>query len=110
MATPVLVNGTTGVLATAIFVKGAPCDVQGYHIFNASNAVAFVGFFDTVLTPTVGTTVPVWSVAVPTLSEAFMALPVAGLYFQQGLWIAATTSAGGSGAPSAALTVALAMS
>jgi hypothetical protein len=109
MATPVLVNGATGVAETAIFVRGESCDVQAYHLYNGSNALAFVQFFDTAA-PTVGTTVPKWSIGIPTLVHAFMSFPVAGLYFQGGLWVAATTTVGGSSAPSAALTVNLAMS
>ena len=109
MATPVLVNGVTGVAETAIFVRGRSCDVQAYHIYNSSNATAFVQFFDTAA-PTVGTTVPKWSVPIPTLVHAFMSFPVAGLYFSGGLWVAATTTVGGSSAPSAALVVNLAMS
>lgn len=112
MASPVLVNGVTGLLATAIFVRGIECDVLGYHIYNASNATAYVQFFDMTagVTPTVGTTVPVWSIGIPTVSHAFLMLPVAGLHFQESLWVAATTTAGGNGAPSAALNVNLAMS
>lgn len=109
MATPVLVNGTTGLLATAIFVRGSDCNILGYHVFNGSNALAFVNFYD-VAFPTVGTTVPKWSVAIPTVVHAFMSFPVAGLYFPGGLWVAAVTTVGGSGAPSAALTVNLALS
>jgi hypothetical protein len=110
MASPVLVNGTTGVLATAIQVRGGDINVCAYHIFNGSNAAAFVQFFDGLAAPSVGTTVPKWVVAIPTLQQAFMDFPPAGLFFNGGLWVAATTTAGGSGAPSAALTVALAMS
>jgi hypothetical protein len=110
MATPVLVNGYTGVQATAIVVRGQTCDVQGYHIYNASDATAFVQFYDSLVAPTVGTTVAKWVVAIPTLQQAFNNIPVAGLYFKDGLWIAATTSASGSSAPSAALVVSLAMS
>jgi hypothetical protein len=112
MASPVLVNGTTGVLATAIFVRGENCNVVGYHIFNASNAAVFVQFYDAPASapPTVGTTVAKWIVAIPTVQQAFFYVQPAGLFFNGGLWIAATTTAAGSGAPSAALTVCLAMS
>lgn len=114
MATPHLVNGYTGVQATAIFVRGEDVYVQGYHIYNASDATAYVQFYNrptTGLTPTVGTTVATWVVAIPTLQQAFfdMGQP-AGLFFQGGLWIAATTAINGSTNPSAVLTVALALS
>jgi hypothetical protein len=39
-----------------------------------------------------------------------MDFPVAGLFMRGGLWVAATTTVGGSTNPSAVLTVALAMS
>lgn len=113
MASPVLVNGYTGVQATAIFVRGFDCNVLGYHIYNASDATAYVQFYSrptTGLTPTVGTTVADWVVAIPTLQQAFMPFPVAGLFFKGGLWVAATTAINGSTNPSAVLTVALAMS
>lgn len=110
MASPVLVNGATGVLATPIQVRGEGCNLAGYHIYNPSNAAAYVQFFDTVLAPTVGTTVPVWSIGITTLTNASMNLPVAGLYFRSGLWVAATTTAGGNGAPNVAVNVNLAMS
>lgn len=110
MATPVLVNGVTGVQATAIFVRGENCNVQGYHIFNNSNAVAFVNFYDEA-EPTVGTTVPKWQAAVPTLEDAFMDFgQPGGLFFRHGLWVAAATTANGNTNPSAVVVVNLAMS
>jgi hypothetical protein len=114
MATPVLVNGYTGVQATAIWVRGQSCDVMGYHIYNASNATAFVQFYDSGPNqgaPTVGTTVAKWLVPVPTVSSVFMPIsPTAGLYFENGLYIAATTTASGNTNPSAVLTIAVAVS
>lgn len=109
MATPVLVDGNTGVLATAIWVRGEDCNVLGYHIYNGSNATAFVQFYDTAV-PTVGTTVPKWAVGLPTLTHAFMAFPVAGLFMKGGLWVAATTALAGTTPPNVAVTVNLAMS
>jgi len=112
MATPVLVNGYTGVQATAIQVRGQSCDVMGYHIYNASNAIAFVQFYDQKPDPpTVGTTVAKWVVPVPTVSQVFMPIsPTAGLLFEGGLWIAATTTASGSTNPSAVCTISVAVS
>jgi hypothetical protein len=110
MASPVLVNGATGVLATAIFVRGEDCNVCAYHIYNPSNATAYVQFFDTIAPPTVGTTVPFWSIGIPTLQQAFISFMPAGLYFANGLYVAATTTAGGNTAPNVAVNVNLAMS
>jgi len=112
MAAPVLVAGYTGLLATAINIREQDCNVVGYHIYNGSNATAFVQFYDAsrgAETPSVGTTVAKWVVAIPTLTQAFMMFPVAGLFFRGGLWMAATTTVNGSSAPSAALTVSVAM-
>lgn len=110
MATPVLVNGTTGLLATALQVRGQSCNLLGYHIYNPSNATAYIQFFDSLLGPTVGTTVPVWSIGIPTLTSTFMPVDVNGIFFSLGLWVAATTTAGGSSAPNAAVNVNLGMS
>lgn len=109
MASPTLVNGVSGVLATAIFVRGESCNVQGYHCYNPSNAVAFVNFYDEAA-PTVGTTVPKWQVGIPTLTNAWIDLQPAGLFFKNGLWVAAATTVNGNTAPSAAVVVSLAMS
>lgn len=110
MATPVLVNGPTGVLATAIQIAGQDCQVFGYHIYNPSNATAYVQFFDGTGAPTVGTDKPKWSIGVTTLTNVDM--PVngsAGLFFRGGCWVAAATSAGGNSAPSSAVNVNLAI-
>jgi len=115
MATPLLVNGYTGVLATALPVRNQDCKVMGYHIFNPSNATAFLQFYrgqdNAPSGPTVGTTVADWVVPILTLTHAF--LPVTsqadGLFFKGALWMAATTTIGGSTAPSAALVVSLAI-
>lgn len=108
MANPVLVNGVTGVVATAIFVRGGPCSVADYHIHNPAAATSFVQFFDSPPTvpPTVGTTVPKWSIGVPTLQTVALD---GTLNFVTGLWVAATTTVGGNSAPSAAVNVNLAV-
>ncbi len=111
MASPVLVNGLSGVQGTPIFVRGTECNVQGYHIYNPSNAAAFVSFYDTLVAPTVGTTVPKWQGVLPTLTNSShdFAQP-AGIYFQFGLWVAAATTVNGNTNPSAAVVINLAMS
>lgn len=111
MASPVLVNGLSGVQATPIFVRGEKVNVQGYHIYNPSNAAAFVSFYDSLIAPTVGTTVPVWQGVLPTLTNSShdFAQP-AGIYFGTGLWVAAATTVNGNTNPSAAVVVNLAMS
>ncbi len=115
MATPLLVNGYTGLLATALPIRNQSCKVMGYHIFNSSNATAFVQFYrgqdNAPSGPTVGTTVADWVVPILTLTHAFLPVTAAsdGLYFPGALWMAATTTINGSSAPSAALVVSLAI-
>ena len=105
MAAPILVNGVTGVLATPIFVAG-PCKLYDYDIYNSAAAASFVSFYDTLLAPTVGTTVPKWQVGLATLTTKTLgAQDVAGIFFRDGLWIAATTTQGGNTAPGAALVI-----
>lgn len=111
MASPVLVNGLTGVQATPIFVRGEKVNIQGYHLYNPSNAAAFVSFYDTLLAPTVGSTVPKWQAVMPTLTNASHDFgQPAGLFFEQGLWVAAATAVDGNTNPSASIIVNLAMS
>ena len=110
MAQPVLVNGMTGVLATPIFVSG-PCKLSDYSIYNAAAAASYVSFYDTALAPTVGTTVPKWQVGLTTLGSAQLGdIGREGLYFRDGLWVAATTTSSGSSAPASALAVSLGIS
>lgn len=110
MASPVLVNGTSGLLATAIFVSG-PCKIFDYDIYNAAAAASYVNFYDTAIAPTVGTTVPKYQVGLATLASKTLGVQDGGgLYFKDGLWMAATTTAAGSSAPASALTVSLGLS
>jgi hypothetical protein len=110
MSQPVLVNGMTGVLATPIFVSG-PCKLSDYSIYNAAAAASYVSFYDTILAPTVGTTVPKWQVGVTTLGNAQLAdAGREGIFFRDGLWVAATTTSSGSSAPASALAVSLGIS
>lgn len=109
MATPVQVNGSTGVVATAIFVRGESCNVLAYQIANPSTGPGYVQLYDTKLSPTVGTTQANWTIYLPTASQAGLAFGISGLYFQNGLWVAATTGAV-TGTPGTALQVNLAMS
>ncbi len=110
MPTPVQVNGSTGVLATALQVRGGACNVTAYQINNPSTGAGYVQLFDTMIGPTVGTTQATWTIFVPTGGQANLAFSVpGGLFFSQGLWVAATTGAQ-TGAPGSALQVNLAMS
>jgi hypothetical protein len=107
MAAPVLVNGTTGVNATPQFVSG-PCKLYDYNIFNAAAATSFISFYDSAIAPTVGTTVPKWQIGLTTLGTAVLATQdVAGIFFRDGLWVAATTTAAGSSNPATPVVISL---
>lgn len=105
MASPIIVNGYTGLLATAIQLRSQMTVLNTVAIYNPSNAVAYVQFYNLAgLSPTVGTTVADFVVAVPTLVNTVFPCD---LLFSNGIWIVATTTAAGSTAPNTALFVSL---
>jgi len=89
--------------AGGVQVKGAAGAVGAITIYNPSNAVAFVQFFDLASAVTLGTTTPTFVVGVPTLVSFYFTIPQGGLSFANAIKIAATTTATGSTAPSTAL-------
>ncbi len=94
MATPVQIALSTG---AAKFVRGQSCKLTSYSVYNPNTGPVYIQFFDTLLGPTVGTTVPVWALGVGVASATGAAAPTvtglvpADIYFSQGLWVAATT-------------------
>jgi hypothetical protein len=101
----------TGLLATPICVSGAGCKLYDYDIYNAAAAASYVSFYDTAIAPTVGTTVPKFQVGLATLTTKTLgAQDAGGIYFKDGLWVAATTTSSGSSAPASALAVSLGIS
>lgn len=107
MATPKRVNGLTTTVTQV--VNGQPCGLAAVQIYNASNAVGYLQCFDQVSPSnvTLGTTVPTWVMAVPTVASVSLSMDAAPARFEKGLQIAFTTTATGSSAPSAAADVAL---
>lgn len=94
-------NGTKAEVTTAKNKK-----LISVAIYNPSNAVAYIQFFDALAADvTVGTTAPEWVMGIRTAGE------VVGLIgpvnFETGITIAATTSPTNSTNPSAALQVTL---
>jgi hypothetical protein len=111
MATPLLINGLSGLSNTPIFIDGPGQKIFDIVAYNASAAAAFVHFYDSALAPTVGTSVPVFTVGLNTLVTSTIALQdVGGLFFKNGIWAAATTTLGGSSAPATALAVSVGIS
>ena len=77
------------------------CLISYYNVYNASNAVAFIQFFDALAADvTVGTTVPTIALAIP--QSAVIDTPrTLNWRFETGCVIAMTTTQQGNGAPSA---------
>lgn len=112
MAFPVLVGGTSGVTNTAINITA---DAQitrlvSVSLFNPGAAIAFVNFYDTDIAPTLGTTVPKWSFGLNTLANRDILLTGDGASFFKGLWVSASTLAGGNVAPATAQNVNISIS
>lgn len=106
MAVPLSINGLSTTLKPV--KQYDACGIYAVSVFNPSAALGYVQFFDAAKAAdvTLGTTVPNWVVAVPTVATVTInpAVPVS---FFKGCFIAATTTAGGSSAPATAFDVAL---
>lgn len=109
MAVPILVNGTSGVLAAPIYVRGDQCRLVGAVIGNPAVAASYINFYDSAVTPTVGTTVPTLQVFINTLVTTPIDLSADSWVFFKGLWVAAATTASGSTAPATAQVISLAV-
>jgi hypothetical protein len=94
---PSLANGLSTTVKTVRAGNGALAFLSCY---NPNATVAYVQFFDTVGTVTLGTTVPKLSIGVPATQH--VSVPV-GAAFLAGIKAAATTTATGSTAPGTAL-------
>jgi len=112
MATPVLVNGVSGVTGTAANVRAMSCDVEQFAIYNPNTGAVFVQLFDMpsgAQLPTLGSTVPKYSFGVGPTGALHSSFTVSGLRFEGGLWVAATTTVGGATGPTTAVVVNLAL-
>lgn len=107
LATPALaLDGAAPRLTTALTnsaqtLFGASARLAWYQCLNPSNAAAYVQLFDTTSAVVLGTTVPNAVVSLYTNESQF---GMVDLNFFTGVKVAATTTAAGSSAPSAALT------
>lgn len=93
-------DGSSILVATAQAIKASAGVLYGYYAYNPEAAVTFVHFYNTAAgSVTVGTTNPLFTIAIPAGSAANLALPY-GITFSNAGWsCAATTTAGGNGAP-----------
>ncbi len=101
MPTPVQINDLTVAASSgARFVKGESCRLTAFSVGNPNTGPVYIQCFDSLIGPTVGTTVPKWSLFVPTGGVSNLATDV---YFRDGLWVAASTTDDGSTAPTTAV-------
>lgn len=85
---------------TGVLIKGGPGQIYGYEIYNASAAARYVKIYDKLTAPSVGTTTPVITIGLATLTARTLAIPQ-GIPFTLGIGIGATTGVADSdtGAP-----------
>lgn len=93
-------DGSSILVATAQVVKASAGQLYGYYAYNPEAAVTFVHFYNTAAASvTVGTTSPLFTIAIPAGSAANLTIPQ-GITFSNAGWaVAATTTAGGNTAP-----------
>lgn len=94
-------DGSSILVATSQVVKASAGQLYGYYAFNPEAAVTFVHFYNTAsASVTVGTTNPLFTIAIPAGSAANLTIPQ-GITFSNAGWaVAATTTAAGNTAPS----------
>lgn len=96
-------DGATALTSTAQAIKASAGVLLGYYIYNPNATAQFVQFYNTASgSVTVGTTNPLFMLTIPATSAANLAFPY-GIAFATAMSWAATSTAGGNGAPSTAL-------
>lgn len=90
-------DGSSILVATKQTIKASAGQLYGWHAYNPEAAVTFVHIYNTD-TVTVGTTNPQMTIAVPAGGVVTITLPY-GIVFTTAMSCAATTTAGGNGAP-----------
>jgi hypothetical protein len=96
-------DGGTALTNTAQAIKASAGTLTGYFIYNPNAAAVFVQFYNTASGGvTVGTTNPLFMLTVPAASAANLWM-TGGVQFSTAISWAATSTAGGNGAPTTAL-------
>jgi hypothetical protein len=97
-------DGGTALTATAQVIKGSAGSLCGYYIYNPNTTAQFVQFYNTAAASvTVGTTNPLFMLTIPAGSAANLWMFPSCIAFGTAMSWAATSTAGGNGAPSTAL-------
>lgn len=101
-------DGSSILVATAQAVKASAGQLFGYYLYNPESAVTFVHFYNTAAASvTVGTTNPMFTLAIPPASAANLMSEI-GIAFSNAGWsVAATTTAGGNTAPATGVSAVL---
>jgi hypothetical protein len=85
-----------GAVTTAVTVKGAPGNLWAWFVYNPNASACFLDFFNTT-SPTLGTTVPVWTISLPATSAANVPPgQFAFVNFNAAWSVAAVTATGGA--------------
>ena len=96
-------DGATALTSTAQAIKASAGNLKGYYIYNPNSSAQFVCFYNiAAASVTVGTTNPIFMLTIPATSAANLWMPD-GIKFDTAMSWAATSTAGGNGAPSTAL-------
>ena len=98
-------DGATALTNSAQAVKASAGQVGGWFIYNPNASAQFVQFYNTASgSVTVGTTNPLFMLTIPATAAANIEF-VNGIPFSTAISIAATSTAGGNGAPASAMDV-----
>lgn len=96
-------DGSTALTSTVQAIKASAGKLYGYYIYNPNSSAQFVQFYNTASgSVTVGTTSPLFMLTIPATSAANLLNDI-GITFGTAMSWAATSTAGGNGAPSTAL-------
>lgn len=96
-------DGGTALTSTAQAIKASAGKIKGYFIYNPNATAQFVQFYNTAQgSVTVGTTNPLFMLTIPPASAANLWME-SGVNFSTAMSWAATSTAGGNGAPTTAL-------
>ena len=93
-------DGSSILVATAQAIKASAGQMYGYYAYNPEAAVTFVHFYNVAAASvTVGTTNPMFTIAIPAGAAANLMFPHGVVFSNAGWSCAATTTAGGNTAP-----------
>jgi hypothetical protein len=97
-------DGATALTSTAQVIKASAGQVYGWYIYNPNATAQFVQLYNTAAASvTVGTTNPLFMLTIPATSAANVEFTNGITFSNAGFSCAATSTAGGNGAPSTAL-------